>query len=109
MILWNQFFCLRASSLAVEPQRSASSLGTGSKLTLELAWWEGGVKVRVCVCPYTPGHRVGVEEVSEQPGHIPQLVGLQAVNGVVLLGENRLKTLHVLFLQQAEPLNTHTR
>lgn len=62
--------------------------------------------------PYTPGHRVCVEEVSEQPGHVSQFVGLQTVNGVVLLRKDRLKTLHVLLLQQTEPLrackHTHT-
>lgn len=53
---------------------------------------------------YTPGYGVSIEEVREHPRNVTQLVGLQSVNGLVLLLENGLETLHVVFLQQTEPL-----
>lgn len=67
------------------------------------------------MCPYTPRHGVCVEQVSEQSGHVPQFVGLQSVDCVVLLSKYGLEALHVLLLQQTEPLkiygqytNTHS-
>lgn len=58
----------------------------------------------LCLCSYTPRYRVCVKQVSKEPSHIPQLVGLQTVNCLVLFCKYRLKTLHVLLFQETKPL-----
>lgn len=60
------------------------------------------------VCTYAPGHRVSVEQVSKEPGHVPQFVCLQSMYGLILLCKYGLKALHVVLLQQTEPLHTNT-
>ena len=78
--------------------------------TVSCVWLDSiEFNLSIWVYAYTPGNRVCVEQVSEQSGHIPQFVGLQSMNRVVLLRKNTLKTFHVLFLQQTEPLQTHTQ
>lgn len=53
---------------------------------------------------HAPWDGVCIEEVCKHSCHVAQFVGLQPVNGVVLLLEDGLKALHVLLLQQTEPL-----
>lgn len=47
--------------------------------------------------------------MSEHSGHIAQFVGLQPVDGLVLLLEDGLKTFHILLLQQTEPPSEQTK
>lgn len=53
---------------------------------------------------HAPRDRVRIEEVCEQSRNVAQLVGLKSVNGFVLFLEDGFKALHVLLLQQTEPL-----
>lgn len=76
---------------------------------LRLRWTSSSCWCESSVSPYTPWNRVSVEQVSKQSGHVPQLVGFQSVNSLVLLWKYCLKTLHVLLFQQTEPLNKETQ
>lgn len=58
---------------------------------------------------HAPRDGVCIEEVCEHSSHVAEFVGLQPVNGFVLLLEDGLKTLHVVLLQQAEALQRFTK
>ena len=53
---------------------------------------------------HTPGDGVRVKEVAEQAGHVPELVRLEPVNGVVRIAEDLLEWVLVLAVDHAEAL-----
>lgn len=63
------------------------------------------VKEEAIEVTHTPWNRVCVKEMSKQSGNIAKFVGFKPVDGFILLLEDGLKTLHVIFLQQAKPLH----